>query len=40
MLWCGVNEVLNYAGGILLSKGSNNYNDMPKGLEKVFREAT
>ena len=40
MLWCGTNEVINYAGGILMSKGSKIYADMPQKLEDIFRAAT
>ena len=38
MLWCGSNPVLKYAGGILMSR-NNDYEQMPKEIEEIFREA-
>jgi len=40
MLWCGLNDVIDYAGGIVQTRAPNkSYDDMPKWVEDAFRTA-
>jgi len=40
MLWCGFNDVIDYAGGIIQTRAPNKqYDNIPPWVEQLFREA-